>query len=182
MNPSLRALVEDELGNGLSAFAGASVRGTLPVTEALIGQVLAAVPPSERGGTVEFRSVTILPQNRLRLGLSVRALFLAKKITPEVQLLELGGFPERPYLTAVLPVQYAVLLSRLLRQQIDPVGSLLSFDGRKVTIWIDVLARQQWGDAGEHLLGLVQNASFRTETGTLFLDFEATVPGLPGPS
>jgi hypothetical protein len=182
MDPSLQALIKDELGNGLSAFAGASVRGTLPVTEALIGKVLAAVPPSERGGTVEFRSVTILPGDHLRLGLSVRALFFAKTITPELQLLELSGFPERPYVTAVLPVQYAVLLSRLLRQQIDPDGSLLSFDGRKVTIWLDVLARREWGHPGEHLLHLLQNASFRTETGTLFLDFEATVPGEKSPS
>jgi hypothetical protein len=171
LHPSLRALIEDQLWKGLPAFTGAQVGGTLPVTEQLVGEVLAALASSGRRGIVQLHSVTILPGDRLRLELSVRALFLVKRIGPEIQLLEFAGLPERPYLAAVLPVQYVVLLSRLLRQQIDPDGSLLSFDGRTVTIWVDVLVRREWGDAGVHLLRLLKSLSFHTEQGTLFLEF-----------
>jgi hypothetical protein len=159
-----------------AAFDSAALEGILPITDAFLLQVLSALDDQARRGPVNVRSLSILPGNAIRVGIRVHALSWSRDLSPVVQLVSVEGFPQAPTLTVTLPLQYAVVLSRVLRRYVDPERTLLTFDGRRVTVRLDKLIRRASGNAAASVLRLVKTVSVRTEPGRLFVDFRAEAP------
>lgn len=150
---------------------GASVRGTIPITEALFQELIERRPPP-RG--VRVADVRILPGDVLRMDVLVGASVLSKRLSPEFHLSGVHGLPGHPSITADVPRPYGLVLSRVLRGQLDTTYVL--FDGHRLTVGLRGLVEQLWGLEVASLLPLLKRADLRTEAGTLFVDFELTVP------
>jgi hypothetical protein len=108
-------------------FDGAALKGTLPITDAFLLQVLGGF--DDQRGPVSVRSLSILPGNAIRVGIRVNALSWSRDLSPVAKLVNVEGFPHEPTLTAALPRQYAVVLSRVLRRRSTPPGRCLRSRG-----------------------------------------------------
>lgn len=154
-------------------LAGLRAGGTIPISYALLREFIGQSGVQFGGAPATVESVVILPENSIRVTIRVDALSVSRELSPVVRILSIGGFPEAPALTVALPLRYSLLLSRLMRRHIDPDGTALTFQGRRMTVRLDRLLRQAPNDSLARLLFLVSVASIRTEPGTLYLDVTA---------
>jgi hypothetical protein len=176
VEPWLAQLLARVQADDWVAFDGAALEGTLPIMDALLLQVLSGLNDQAQPGPVSVRSLSILPENAIRVGIRVHALSWSRDLSPVLQVVSVGGFPQAPTLTVTLPLQYAVVLPLVRRGHVDPKRTLLTFEGRRVTVRLDELVRRASGDGAASLLRFVKAASIRTEPGWLFVDFNAAVP------
>lgn len=168
---SLAELLREQQRTGWPDLAGATLRGTLPLTDALLTEFLQQVPP-RRGASI--LGAAILPGEVIRLDVVVGASFLSKRLSPEIRVSSVHGFPGQPSVTATVPRAYAAMLSRALKGRAEPYG--LSFDGSELTVGLRGIVEQRWGVEAAGLLSLVKRIDLRSEAGTLFADFEVRVP------
>jgi len=168
---SLAELLREQQRTGWPDLAGATLRGTLPITDALLTEFLQQIPP-RRGASIV--GAAILPGEVIRLDVVVGASFLSKRLSPEIRLSGVHGLPGQPSVTATVPRAYAALLSRALKGRAEPYG--LSFDGSELTVGLRGSVEQRWGVEAAGLLSLVKRGELRSEAGTLFADFEVRVP------
>lgn len=152
-------------------FRGTVVQGTVPVTEALLRELVGRRPPP-RGARIT--GVHILPGTVLRVDLVVGTSLLSKRLSPEFRLSGVDGLPDHPTITAEVARAYGLVLSRVLRHQ--PASTYVAFDGQRLTIGLRELVERQWGGEVAALVSLVTRADLRSEAGTLFVDFEVAVP------
>lgn len=165
-------LLREQQRAGWPDLAGVSIRGTLPVTDALILDLIRRRPPP-RGARVI--GVTILPEETVRIEVVVGASLLSKRLAPELRITGVHGLPGgEPSVTAEIPWQYGRLLSRLLRRQLG--SSYLGFEGNTLTVALRPLVAERWGASAASMLSLVKRADLRSERGRVLVDFEVAVP------
>lgn len=166
--PDLAAILK-RLQTGRSEdLAGARVTGTVPVSAALLNEVIAAaLPPS-----ASVRAVTVQPQDGDRLTVTIRP---KAALLPAVTLkLEIEGqprLPEHPVLTLRMAT-----LSGLFGLASGAVSGMLpagiTLEGERILVNVGVLARQQ--GHGE-LLAFLRTLDVHAVRGRLIVAFAAAV-------
>lgn len=168
---SVTELLREQQRTGWPDLAGATLRGTLPVTDALLTESLLQLPP-RRAATI--LGAAILPGELVRVDLEVGAAFLSKRLSPEIHLSGIHGLPGRPSVTATVPRTYGALLSRMLKGRSESSG--ISFDGSELTVELRGFIERRWGVEAAGLLSLVKRVDLHSEAGMLFVDFEVRIP------
>lgn len=159
---------------GWRALAGTNVRGTLPMSDALLREVVVeALREQLENRGIRLIGVTVLADEVVRMEVVVGGSLLSKRFSPEVRLSGVHGLPDAPSVTVTVPRQYGWLAAQALRRQ--PVGYVRS-EGQVLTIDLGALVEQQWGEDATALLTLLKRADLRSEPGSLFVDFEVAVP------
>ncbi len=160
------------MSEGWSALAGTDVRGTLPISDTLLREVVVEMLRERlEGRGVRLNAVTVLADAVLRVEVVVGGSLLAKRFAPEVRLSGVHGLPDTPSLTATVPRQYGWLVAQALRRQ-SP-GYIRS-EGGVLTLDLRAFVEERWGDDAVALFGLLKRADLRSEPGSLFVDFEVS--------
>lgn len=166
----LLAIVQSLRSTGFRDLSDARVSATVPVSERLINQLVAAsLPPG-----VPVREVQVHPEagDRFSVRLTPRSGFLPSltiKLAIERQP-ELPGSPELVLRMATLGGLFGLAAAALPIAQMLPPG--VSLDGELIRVDVRALAAQ--GGAAD-LLRFATRLIVRTEDGRMVLDVEAAV-------
>jgi len=146
----------------------------LPISDALLRELMAEVLGDRSiAPGVRLIAATVLPDEVVRLEVAIGGSVLSKRVSPELHLSGVHGLPGAPSIRVTMPRQYSWLATRVLRRQ--PLG-FVHTEGEVLTIDLGALARRRGNAEIAALLPLLKRADLRSELGTLFVDFEVTLP------
>ena len=161
-------------GEGWTALTGTDVRGTLPISDALLREVVVELLRERlEGGGVRLIGVTMLAAQVVRVEFVAGGYLLAKRFAPQVRLSGMHGLPDAPTVSATVPRQYGWLVAQALRRK--PPEYIRS-EGHVITVDLRALVERQWGKDAAGVLALLKRADLRSEPGSLFVDFEIAAP------
>ncbi len=150
------------------------MRGTLPISDALLREVVVEALRDRLGGHgVRLIGLTVLADEVVRVEVVVGGSLLSKRFRPDVRLSGVHGLPDAPSVTATVPKQYGWLVAQALRRQ---PGGYVRSEGEALTVDLRALVERQWGEDATALLSLLKRADLRSEPGSLFVDFVVAAP------
>ena len=150
------------------------MRGTLPISDALLAEVVVEVLRERlEGRGVRLIGVTVLADEVVRVQFVAGGSLLAKRFFPKVRLSGVHGLPGAPSVAVTVPRQYGWLVAQALRRG---APGYLRAEGPVLTVDLRALIDQMWGGDATALLTLLKRADLRSEPGSLFVDFEVSAP------
>jgi hypothetical protein len=171
MGDGIQRIIERQRAAGFPAFRGASVSGTIPVSEAVLNAVAWAAL-SEQETPVQRMRLTLPGGNRIVVDLVARILIVNKAFRLELEVDEVVDFAREPVLRlrfvgAGLTGVLIEIFSSLFRQEgIRITGGAILVDLR------EILERQNFG----FLLPLIRWVQIRGQAGQLNAEFLLMVP------
>jgi len=159
---------------GWASLAGMDVRGTLPISDALLREVVVEILRERlEGRGVRLIGVAVLADQVVRVEFVAGGSLLAKRFAPQVRMSGVHGLPGMPSVSVTVPRQYGWLVAQALRRK--PPEYLRS-EGQVLTLDLRALVERHWGEDAAALLSPLKRADLRSEPGSLFVDFEIATP------
>jgi hypothetical protein len=172
----LRLLLQRETARGFTSLRGAVLRGSLPIAEPLLNELIRGGEHEGDAGLVRPRALAILAGNRLRLDVDARVSFITKRLSIDLEVGQPTGLPGAPQLEVRFPATFATLLTRAIRARFDPAGVFLEIGPHTVTIRLREFLARIGAPEVVALLPWIKALAFRSEPGVLWVDFEVSVP------
>ena len=171
----MQDFLDQQFESRFEAFRGAEVRGSLPIREVILNELIKRDPNRVSGPMFRLESFSIHEGNVIRPNLVIGRGPLSKRLSPSLRVEQPTGLPGRPVVAIRLPDAYAALLGRIIRANISQAGGYVSFDDGAVSISIRDLIEARHGPEAATLVDALKSLEVRSLRGTLWVDFEIAV-------
>jgi hypothetical protein len=171
MDEGLQRIIERQRANGFSGFRGASVTGTIPLSEAVLNEVVLA-GLSEKETPVQRMRILLPGGNRIVVDLLVRVLIVNKAFRLELEADELIDFAREP----VLRLRFVG--AGLTGFLIEIFSGMVRQEGVRITggaILVDLREMMERKDFG-FIVPLLRWVRIRGAQGRWNIEFLASVP------
>lgn len=170
-------ILERQRRAGFAGFAGASVKGRVPIREPLINEAAQEAVRGKGGGAFTLQRIAVRDNNLLIVSGTLKVLLFSTPLNIQVAIEPIVDFPRAPYLKA----QISGLIGTAIELFQDSLGlppGIVRIAARTLTV--DLKAALEAAGLPD-FVPFVQYIGITTEPGVLYADFRLSVPPAPAP-
>jgi hypothetical protein len=169
----MRDFIEKQRINGYNGFKGAIIRGSIPVKQEVINDIIQETV-LRNSGLIRHMQLTVQDQNRIDVNLTIQKWILSKSFNLELYIEREINFPSSPTINIWLPASQKVLgsIAEIVTNLVGFFPASVKVTGRLIEINLKVLLQQQ--KMGE-LVQFIKFAEIEGQRGKILLNFRLEV-------
>lgn len=161
----MHPILEEQRAAGFPAFAGADIKGLIPLRESLLNELVSS--RKRKGGAFEIQSIRIRPRNRIEIDGILKISIFTKALTVGIQLAPEAKVAAGQRLTLQIEGILGAL-APLAQSAVAKFKPALTLEGNQAQI--DIAAALAMKGHG-NLAPMVRRIGLTTEPGILYIDF-----------
>ncbi len=169
----MRKFIEQQRINGYASFKGAFIRGSIPIKQEVINEVIRETV-LRSSDLIRQMQLTVKDQNRIDVNLIIQKWILSKSFNFELYIEREISFPSSPTIKIWLPTSHGFLgsIAEILTTIFGFLPASVRVIGRLVEVDLKVILQEQ--NMGE-LVQLIKFAEIEGQRGIILVNFRLEV-------